>query len=151
MKPHHALLLFLWFLVCGSCRSTKRMEFSTADTIRIEQSIERFALQHDSSSVATSTHDEHFAYVVERITIDSSGKVLRRDIERGKYSARQADTTSTAHNVTRAIADSTKVANETHTAMRKEKHTATPRSVPIWVYALVIAVIAAILYRIFKR
>lgn len=151
MKPHHALLFVLLLIVCCSCRSTKRVESSTADTIRIEQSIERFALQHDSSSVATSTHDEHFAYVVERITIDSSGKVLRRDIERGKYSARQADTTSTAHNITRVIADSTKVANETHTAMRKEKHTATPRSVPIWVYALAIAVIAAILYRIFKR
>lgn len=127
------------------------MESSTADTIRIEQSIERFALRHDSSSVATSTHDEHFAYVVERITIDSSGKVLKRDIERGKYSARQADTTSTTHNITRVIADSTKVANETHTAMRKEKHMTTPRSVPLWVYGIVVAVIAAIVYRLFKR
>lgn len=151
MKPHHALLLFLWFLVCSSCRSTKRMESGTADTIHIEQSIERFALQHDSFSVATSTHDEHFAYVEERITIDSSGKVLRRNIERGKYSTRQADTTSTAHNVTRVIADSTKVANETHTAMRKEKHTATPRSVPICAYGLIIAVFSAIIYRIYKR
>ena len=127
------------------------MESSTADTIRIEQSFERFALQHDSSSVATSTHDEHFAYVVERITIDSSGKVLRRDIERGKYSARQADTASTTHNVTRVIADSTKVANETHTAMRKEKHMTTPRSVPLWVYGIVIATITAIVYRFSKR
>ena len=96
------------------------MESSTADTIRIEQSIERFTLRHDSFSMATSTHDEHFTYVVERITIDSSGKVLRRDIERGKYSARQADTASTTHNVTRVIADSTKVANETHTAKKSE-------------------------------
>lgn len=127
------------------------MESGTADTIRIEQSIERFALRHDSSSVAASTHDEHFAYVVERITIDSSGKVLRRDIERGKYSTRQADTASTAHNVTRAIADSTRVANETHTAMRKEKHIAAPRSVPICAYGLIIAVFAAIIYRILKR
>lgn len=127
------------------------MESSTADTIRTEQSIERFALHHDSSSEVTSTHDEHFTYVVERITIDSSGKVLRRDIERGKYSARQADTTSTAHNATCVIADSTKVANETHTAMRKEKYMATPRCVPLWVYGIAGAVIAAIVYRLFKR
>lgn len=151
MKPHHALFIILLLIVCCSCRSTKRMESSTADTIRIEQSFERFALQHDSSSVATSTHDEHFAYVVERITIDSSGKVLRRDIERGKYSARQADTASTTHNVTRVLADSTKVANETHTAMRKEKHMTTPRSVPLWVCGIVIATITTIVYRLFKR
>lgn len=151
MKPHHALLIILLLIVCCSCRSTKRIESSTADTIRIEQSFERFALQHDSSSVATSTHDEHFAYVVERITIDSLGKVLRRDIERGKYSARQADTTSTTHNVTRVIADSTKVANETHTAMRKEKHMTAPRSVLLWAYGIVSAVMAAIIYWCFKR
>ena len=151
MKPHHALLIILLLIVCCSCRSTKRIESSTADTIRMEQSFERFTLQHDSSSVATSTHNEHYAYVVERITIDSSGKVLRRDIERGKYSARQADTTSTTHNVTRVIADSTKVANETHTAMREEKHMTTPRSVPLWVYGIVLAVMAAIIYWCFKR
>lgn len=151
MKPHHALFIILLLIVCCSCRSTKRIESSTADTIRIAQSFERFSLRHDSSSVATSTHDEHFAFVVERITIDSSGKVMRRDIERGKYSARQADTTSATHNVTRVIADSTKVASEAHTAMRKEKHMTTPRSVPIWVYGIVLAVIAAIIYRFSKR
>lgn len=151
MKPHHALFIILLLIVCCSCRSTKRIESSTADTIRIAQSFERFSLRHDSSSVVTSTHDEHFAYVVERITIDSSGKVMRRDIERGRYSARQADTTSTTHNVTRVIADSTKVANETHTAMRKEKHMTTPRSVPLWVYGIVMAAIASIIYRFFKR
>lgn len=146
MKPHHALLLISLLLACCSCRSTKRIESATADTIRIGQSFERFALQHDSSSVAASTHDEHFAYVVERITIDSSGKVLRRDIERGKYSARQADTASTLHNVTCVIADSTKVANETHTAKKSEVVTRKKWSMAeiervFWVFALIVGVI----------
>ena len=122
------------------------MESSTADTIRIEQSVERFALQHDSSSEVTSTHDEHFAYVVERITIDSSGKVLRRDIERGKYSARQADTASTTHNATCVIADSTKVANETHTAKKSEvvtrkKWSMTEIEKVFWIFALIVGII----------
>lgn len=146
MKPHHALFIILLLIVCCSCRSTKRIESSTADTIRIAQSFERFALKHDSSSVVTSTHDEHFAYVVERITIDSSGKVMRRDIERGRYSARQADTTSATHNVTRVITDSTKVASEAHTAKKnevisQEKWLMAKIEKTLWTFALIIGVI----------
>ena len=146
MKPHHALFIISLLVACYSCRSTKRIESTTADTIRIEQSFERFALKHDSSSVATSTHNEHYAYVVERITIDSSGKVLRRDIERGKYSARQADTTSTTHNVTRVIADSTKVANETHTTKKNEAIAQKKWSMKeigkiFWTFALIVGII----------
>lgn len=122
------------------------MEASTADTIRIEQSVERFAITHDSSSVATSTHDEHFAYVVERITIDSSGKVLRRDIERGKYSARQADTTSAAHNVTSVTNDSVSKTGETHAMKKNEVVVKKNSSIgawlkPIGILALIVGIV----------
>lgn len=140
------ILPIIALLVLCSCRSTKRVESTTADTIRIERSIERFALQHDSSVSAINTHDERFAFVVERITIDSSGKVLRRDVERGKFSARKADTLTESHNITRTITDSATQAQESHTAMREEKQVTAPRSIPILEILITIAVIAAIVW-----
>lgn len=151
MKLHHLIILILLAIVCCSCRTSKRIESVSADTIRTEQTFSLSATAHDTSRVEASTHDEHYAYMVERITIDSTGKVIHRDITRGTLHARKADTTASRHTDTQTIADSARKADETRTAVRKEKHTATPRSIPIAGYIIIAAIIAAIVVYKYKR
>lgn len=147
MKPHHLIILILLAIVCCSCRTSKRIESVSADTIRTEQTFSLSTTAHDSSRVEASTHEEHYAYMVERITIDSTGKVIHRDITRGTLHARKADTTASRHTDTQTIADSARKENETHAAKKEEKRTTTAstsaldRITALAVLAIIIAVV----------
>ncbi len=146
MKPHHLIIIILLAIVCCSCRTSKRIESVTADTMRTEQTFSLSTTAHDSSRVEATTHDEHYAYMVERITIDSTGKVIHRDITRGTLHARKADTTALRHTDTQTIADSTREANESHAAKKEQRTTTASTSVldritALAVLTLIIAVV----------